>query len=71
MSKTEIKRCTCAHEFQDATYGAGRRVHNAKRMKDGKTVGWRCTVCTREREGATHPAARADLAVAGRGARTL
>jgi hypothetical protein len=51
MSKTQIKHCSCRHVFQDATYGAGNRVHNAKRTKDGKAIGWRCTVCARETEG--------------------
>lgn len=58
MSKTEIRHCTCANKFQDATYGANRRVHNAKRTKDGKSAGWRCTVCVREKDGA--PALPAD-----------
>jgi hypothetical protein len=31
--------CTCKHEFQDKTYGAGKRVFNL-----GKT-GYKCTVC--------------------------
>lgn len=31
--------CTCAHAFQDSTYGKGKRVFN-----EGKT-GYRCTVC--------------------------
>ena len=51
MSKTEIRRCVCTHAFQDSMYGTGSRVHNAKRAKDGKATGWRCTVCTREKEG--------------------
>ena len=39
---TKIAPCTCAHEFQDRTYGRGQRVHN-------RTVkGYRCTVCRRE-----------------------
>jgi hypothetical protein len=52
VSKTEVRRCTCAHGFQDATYGAGHRVHNAMKMKDGKSTGWRCTVCARVGESA-------------------
>ena len=34
-----IKKCTCAHTFQDKKYGKNNRVYN-------KTAdGWRCTVC--------------------------
>ena len=40
-----IKRCTCTHEYQDARYGKGMRVHN-KVEKNGK---WRCTVCRNEK----------------------
>ncbi len=41
---TKLIRCTCKHEFQDATYGQGRRVANA--MKSGKSEQeYRCTVC--------------------------
>jgi hypothetical protein len=65
MSNTEVRHCTCANTFQDATYGASRRVHNAKRTKDGKSTGWRCTVCARETEGASAlPAVPADRAPA-------
>lgn len=34
-----VFNCSCSHEFQDKTYGKGRRVFNM-----GKT-GYRCTVC--------------------------
>lgn len=41
---TKILSCTCAHEYQDARYGAGLRVHNSVgKIKNG----WRCTVCSR------------------------
>jgi len=37
-----IKKCSCAHEYQDSKYGKGKRVKNL--CKDGKH---RCTVCER------------------------
>lgn len=40
MSATIIKSCTCRNEFQDERYGAGMRVHNARKDGSGK-----CTVC--------------------------
>ena len=40
---TTIVRCTCFHEFQDATYGRFMRVHN------GSSKGPRCTVCLKEK----------------------
>jgi len=42
---TKVLKCTCQHEFQDRKYGAGMRVHNYARSANGKTGGWRCTVC--------------------------
>lgn len=44
MTATKSLPCTCAHEFQDKTYGTGKRVHNLT----SKTK-WRCTVCKNER----------------------
>lgn len=41
---TVIRGCSCESAFQDASYGEGRRVTN-NMVKDGKVVGWRCTVC--------------------------
>lgn len=38
-----IKKCTCAHEFQDKTYGKGMRVFNPS--EKGKP---RCTVCGKQ-----------------------
>lgn len=38
---TVIRRCTCSHEYQDKTYGAGMRVHNIAKKGDGA----RCTIC--------------------------
>lgn len=44
--RTEIKSCTCKHEFQDETYGKSMRVFNFVDSINPKG-GWRCTVCTR------------------------
>jgi hypothetical protein len=43
---TRVMSCVCVSKFQDATYGAGRRLHNAMKA-DGK---FRCTVCEREKD---------------------
>lgn len=42
--RTEIKSCTCKHEFQDETYGKSMRVFNFVDSINPKG-GWRCTVC--------------------------
>jgi len=39
-----IINCNCIHEFQDRTYGKGKRV--ASLCSKGKTK--RCTVCNKE-----------------------
>ena len=39
---TKIIPCVCSHEYQDQAYGKGKRVHN------GKSGSWRCTVCKKE-----------------------
>lgn len=44
---TTIKQCSCEHEFQDATYGKGRRLMNETEKKSSTKV-YRCTVCKRE-----------------------
>ena len=44
----KILKCTCRNEFQDARYGKGQRVHNPMR-KSGKLLGYRCTVCGKEK----------------------
>jgi len=41
---TKVLHCTCKHDFQDATYGAGNRVHN-ECGKGGRVTSWKCTVC--------------------------
>ena len=40
---TKIKKCTCAHKYQDKKYGKNLRVHNEGGTKDKKT--FKCTVC--------------------------
>ena len=47
MALTKVKTCTCRHEWQDGRYGKGMRVHNECKLSSG-TLGWRCTVCSRE-----------------------
>lgn len=45
---TKVLPCRCRHEYQDAEYGRGQRVHNhAPRPKSAPV--WRCTVCTSEK----------------------
>jgi hypothetical protein len=46
-----IMNCTCEHEYQDAHYGTGRRVHNPLRPAAGKPPEYRCTVCATVRVG--------------------
>ncbi len=43
----KIDTCTCHSVFQDAEYGFKKRVFN-ERIRGGKHVGWRCTICLRE-----------------------
>lgn len=45
MAETKIMPCTCTHQYQDATYGPGKRVHNMKGDGARKETGWVCTVC--------------------------
>lgn len=47
---TRIMPCTCRHEFQDRTYGAGKRVHNYAPGNRTKRDEWRCTVCGVKKE---------------------
>lgn len=46
-ASVKIKHCSCRHDFQDATYGEGMRVHN-KAGGNKKPLAWRCTVCGKE-----------------------
>lgn len=41
---SSVRRCSCAHEFQDREHGPGLRVKNLCPLQGGKR-GWRCTVC--------------------------
>jgi len=51
MSATRELACKCKHEYQDANYGKGMRVHNrtANTTSKSKDAGanwvYRCTVC--------------------------
>ena len=45
-----ILNCTCSHEFQDETYGKGRRVMNPATEKGKKPNQYRCTVCSALKE---------------------
>jgi hypothetical protein len=53
--RTVIMKCSCSHEFQDAVYGKGMRVHNVNTK--GQAF---CTVCSpsyrRNKIGASIPA---------------
>jgi hypothetical protein len=44
-----IRKCECSNTGQDKLHGKGMRVHNPFKMKDGKTLNYRCTVCSKER----------------------
>ncbi len=39
-SSPKVIACNCNHEYQDAKYGKGQRLHNPRK---GDT--WACTVC--------------------------
>jgi len=43
-----ILPCTCRHEYQDSTHGAGHRVFNECEAPSPLLRGFRCTVCLRE-----------------------
>ena len=49
MNKSEIRHCSCKHEFQDEMYGKNMRVHNygekSYKSGGGSHPGWCCTVC--------------------------
>ena len=47
--RCEIMPCDCIHTVQDRMYGKGMRVHN-KMRKAGKLIGYRCTVCGKEKK---------------------
>ena len=50
MEQSKILMCSCKSEFQDATYGSQKRVHNSC-GKDGKSTGFRCTICLNVKAG--------------------
>lgn len=43
---TRVIGCACVHDFQDATYGAGRRLHNTGA---GVPPTYTCTVCGKDK----------------------
>lgn len=45
MAESKIIKCTCKHEFQDATYGAGMRVFNPQGKGKDQGSSYVCTVC--------------------------
>lgn len=49
MPKTKIITCSCFNEYQEKTYGNGKRVANACVGVD-KEPAWRCTVCEKEKK---------------------
>ncbi len=44
-----IATCNCEHEYQDESYGPGRRVHNKTTKRVGEASVYRCTVCGAEK----------------------
>lgn len=50
--QVKIAQCGCgkSHEFQDSTYGKGKRVFNSASSKGAKSRRFRCTVCAKEKE---------------------
>ena len=42
---------SCKHEFQDKHYGKGKRLFNKTGGSGKGTVGWRCTVCGKNKVG--------------------
>lgn len=46
----KILPCSCKHEFQDKTYGVGKRLMNHAPQKGGKPNRYRCTVCQKEHD---------------------
>ena len=44
----EVRKCVCTSKYQDKAYGAGLRVHNEGKAKDGGKL-LRCTVCRQVR----------------------
>jgi hypothetical protein len=52
-----IHKCSCVHEYQDATYGTGMRVMNP--CKPGNPQNFvRCTVCLKEYATKREPVAK-------------
>lgn len=45
MEPTKVMQCDCKHDFQDALYGKGMRLHNVSQGGSGKDKVAYCTVC--------------------------
>ncbi len=41
--ETKVLPCSCKNEYQDKTYGEGKRLHNPGAGKD--SIAFKCTVC--------------------------
>lgn len=46
---TKILSCNCKHDYQDKTYGEGKRVHNSLKATATGIIKWKCTVCNDEK----------------------
>lgn len=44
----KVKKCSCAHEFQDKEYGVGMRLCNPTGKSGGEAKSYKCTVCGKE-----------------------
>jgi hypothetical protein len=40
-----VRPCNCAHDFQDAYYGKGMRLHTTGKGGSPGHITYRCTVC--------------------------
>ena len=49
MSMTRVAKCTCQNAYQDAQYGAGKRVFNQLGGKKS-SKSFRCTICLKEQD---------------------
>lgn len=47
MATVAVIKCSCKHEYQDAHYGKGMRVHNVKKNEQDAI----CTVCLNKKSG--------------------
>lgn len=45
-AESKVLRCSCRHEYQDAQYGVGMRLHNPC-SGHANSIAYRCTVCSK------------------------